>query len=183
MLDFFPFSAVPISWPQPQDTAVSCTEGPWAHSHEARGQCTLQLLCTNACWRAGLPEESVFNLHTADLGASLQCIARITLEHRGVTGFPAVAAPAPILWDPRVIAGCCCGHWDKKTRRREAASVSSSQLPAHNLHRPPSLEHCHDHCHFLVLSSLWQEYHCSPLPYCPSAPGSYCIIVSTSSSH
>lgn len=91
---------------------------------------------TDACGWAGLPEEPVLNLHTADLCAPLQCIARVTLEHRRVTSFPAVAAPAPVLWDPRVIAGRCCGHWDKNTEEKvglpccqpdiEAPSVSPS---------------------------------------------------------
>lgn len=78
------------------------------------GRVPLQLLCTDARWWAGLPEESVLNPHTADLRAPLQGIARVTLEHRGVASFPTVTTPAAILWDPRVIARCGCGHWDKK---------------------------------------------------------------------
>ena len=70
--------------------------------------------------RAGLPEESVLDLHAADLRASLQRVAGVTLEHRGVAGFPTVAAAAPILGDPRVVAGCCCGHWEKKTEEKVA---------------------------------------------------------------
>lgn len=76
------------------------------------------MLRTDAGRRAGLPEESVLDLHAADLRASLQRVTGVTLEHRGVAGFPAVATPAPILGDPRVIAGCCCGHWEKKTEEK-----------------------------------------------------------------
>lgn len=76
------------------------------------------MLCTDAGRRAGLPEESVLDLHAADLRASLQRVAGVTLEHRGVAGFPAVATPAAILGNPGVIAGCCRGHWDKKTEEK-----------------------------------------------------------------
>lgn len=79
---------------------------------------TLQLLRTDAGRRAGLPEEPVLDLHAADLRASLQRVAGVTLEHRGVAGFPTVATPAPILGDPWVIAGCCCGHWEKKVEEK-----------------------------------------------------------------
>lgn len=70
---------------------------------------------TDARRGAGLPEEPVLDLHTADLRAPLEGIARVALEHRGVSGFPAVAAPAPVLGDPGVVAGCCCRHWDERT--------------------------------------------------------------------
>ena len=113
---------------------------------------------TNARGWAGLPEEPVLDLHTADLCTPLQCVARVTLEHRGVTSFPTVAAPAPILWDPRVIAGCCGGHWDKNIEEKvglpcrqpdiEAPSVSPSLTSPR-----PSQSHCRDLCHLPTVSS------------------------------
>lgn len=96
-------------------------------------------LRTDARRRAGLPEEPVLDPHTADLGAALQGVARVTLEHRGVASLPAVTAPAPILRHPWVIAGRRCGHWDKKTEEEvglprcqlhsEAPSASLSLTP------------------------------------------------------
>lgn len=52
-----------------------------------------------------LPEKSVLDLHASDFGLSLQRVSWITLEDDGVTGLFAVAAPAPVLGNPRVIAG------------------------------------------------------------------------------
>lgn len=95
------------------------------------GRARAVLLCTDACWRAGLPEESVLDLHAADLCAALQGVARVTLEHRGVTSFPTVTTPAPVLWDPRVIAGRGCGYWDKKTEEEVG-------LPRCQPHEAPS---------------------------------------------
>lgn len=57
-----------------------------------------------------LPEESVLNLHTSDLGLPLQSISWVTLEDDGVSCLLAVTAPAPVLGNPRVIAGGGSGN-------------------------------------------------------------------------
>lgn len=96
---------------QPLDAAATWAMGSGTHKRwDQRAGFSLWLLCTDARGRTGLPEESVLDLHTADLCAPLQRIARVTLEHCGVSSFPTVATPAPVLWDPRVVAGRGCRH-------------------------------------------------------------------------
>ena len=106
----FPYHAtVPSFWPLAQKACR--VEEPGAHHPEPGGRSrSPKLLGTNARGWAGLPEESVLDLHAADLRASLQSVAWVALEHGGITSFPAVATPTPILWNSGVIAGGCSGH-------------------------------------------------------------------------
>lgn len=146
---------------QAQDPAAAyvcvCTGRIWSTQEVGgEGRVPLKLLCTCARWRAGLPEESVLDLHTADLGASLQRVARVTLEHCGVTGFPTVATPAPVLRDPRVIAGCCCGHWDKKTE--EEVRLPRCLPDNETLGSSPPC-----HCHFCHQCNCLDHQHLPPV--------------------
>lgn len=57
---------------QPLEAAATYATGSGTHNRwDQRAGLALQLLCTNARWWAGLPEESVLDLHAADLRAPL----------------------------------------------------------------------------------------------------------------